>query len=410
MTANPYQFATLLSKAVRRIALGEDKTIGCVQDELGYALGRQGGTAIEYWRKGHIPAQLSDLEGLAREFMNRKALTTRKELKKFLSSADYPALTELCDELFPQMSPEEVVLRRNDAAKGQVPLDNEMKPLTRQLAPFIVGPPIIHPKQFFGRAYELRRIFGLLRRFPLQNVALIGPRRSGKTSLLHYLRQICTTPLTELRPGQANHWLPQAERYRWLFVDFGDARMRTRQGLFEHILSGLSIPVRQTTDLSTFLDLISQHLRMPAVILMDDIASGLASPELDQAFWWSLRSLGSNLTDGNLAFILTSTTLPSLLAQEHGKPSPFFNIFGHTLRLGPLKEKEAYALMKSSPLAFSEADREWIIRESGGWPSLLQILSDSRLLGLEEGAAGEEWKEEGLQRLVGSQQLLDRIG
>lgn len=395
MTAKPYQFATLLTKAVRTIVAREDKTISVVQDELGYALGRQGGTAIEYWRKKHIPSQLGDLEGLAREFVRRQAFTTRKELEKFLSSADYPAVTELCDELFPQVPPEAAT--RDDS------------PLPRQLAPFIVGPPIIHPKQFFGRTYELRRIFGLLRRFPLQNVALIGPRRSGKTSLLHHLRQICTTSNAQLRPAQRNNWLPQAERYRWLFVDFADARMRTRQGLFEHILSGLEIPVCQTTDLSTFLDLISQHLQTPAVILMDDIARGLASPELDQAFWWSLRSLGSNLTDGNLAFILTSTTSPSLLAQEHGKPSPFFNIFGHTLRLRPLKEKEAHELLKSSPIPFSDADREWIITESGRWPCLLQILADSRLMALEEGLAGEEWKEEGLQRLEGSRQLLARI-
>jgi len=55
---------------------------------------------------------------------------------------------------------------------------------------FIAGPPITHPRHFFGRTRELRRLFGLWQQAPLQNAAIIGPRRSGKTSLLNYLRTI----------------------------------------------------------------------------------------------------------------------------------------------------------------------------------------------------------------------------
>ncbi|HEX6386029.1 MAG TPA: BTAD domain-containing putative transcriptional regulator, partial [Anaerolineae bacterium] len=41
--------------------------------------------------------------------------------------------------------------------------------------PFIAGPPITHPARFFGREYELKRLFNLFRRLPLQNAAVIGP-------------------------------------------------------------------------------------------------------------------------------------------------------------------------------------------------------------------------------------------
>ncbi len=53
---------------------------------------------------------------------------------------------------------------------------------------FVAGPPITDPRRFFGRAQELTRIFHWLKGQPMTHVAIIGQRRSGKTSLLHYLR------------------------------------------------------------------------------------------------------------------------------------------------------------------------------------------------------------------------------
>ncbi|MFH7028292.1 MAG: CHAT domain-containing protein [Heteroscytonema crispum UTEX LB 1556] len=66
-------------------------------------------------------------------------------------------------------------------------------------SPFITGTSITHPRDFFGRNYELKRLFNLLKRLPLQNAAIIGKKRSGKTSLLHYLKNITTTPAEDLR-------------------------------------------------------------------------------------------------------------------------------------------------------------------------------------------------------------------
>src|SRR3569832_801233 len=62
------------------------------------------------------------------------------------------------------------------------------KPTNGEPSPFITGPTITHPRNFFGRQRELKRLFDLLKRYPLQNAAIIGKRRSGKTSLLHYLK------------------------------------------------------------------------------------------------------------------------------------------------------------------------------------------------------------------------------
>jgi hypothetical protein len=100
-----------------------------------------------------------------------------------------------------------------------------------------------------------------------------------------------------------------------------------------------------------------------------------------------------------LGFVLAAQEAPALLAHEYGKPSPFFNIFGHSLKLGPLPEAEARELIASSPRSFHPADVDWILTHSGQWPALLQILCDTRLAALEEGQAGSTWQQEGLRRI-----------
>jgi hypothetical protein len=48
--------------------------------------------------------------------------------------------------------------------------------------PFLVGP-VVTPEKFINRRSEIRRAISLLTSG--QSLALVGPPRSGKTSLLH---------------------------------------------------------------------------------------------------------------------------------------------------------------------------------------------------------------------------------
>jgi len=402
MTKSPEKFAQLLTAAIYKIRIAESKTIkktvSLIQDELGYSLGREGGTCIEYWRKGYVPAKLEDVEMLAGELVKRGGLEGT-ELTQFLASAGHPNPAGVTSRLF------------SPAPEGQprpaTPLPDQARPVAEQLAPFIVGPPITRPRQFFGRTQELTRIFGVWKHFPLQNVAVIGRHRAGKTSLLHYLATICTSDPAQLRPDQRTDWLPRPEQYRWVFVDFQDARMGQRERLLRYLLTSFGIPLSEPVTLNNFLDLVSDQLQRPTIVLMDEIGAGLASPELDQQFWWSLRSLGSNYTGGRLGFVLTAHEAPDLLAHEYGKPSPFFNIFGHTINLGPFTEPEARTLIASSPRPFSGDDVEWIMAQSGRWPALLQLLCDTCLTALTEGQAGPAWRSEGLRRLEPFGYLMD---
>ncbi|MDM8529446.1 ATP-binding protein, partial [Anaerolineales bacterium HSG24] len=388
MSTSPQKFSLLLTEAVHKIRIEESKhikkTIRIIQDELGYALGREGGTSIEYWRKGYVPASLIDLENLARELVRRGGLT-ESDAEQLLRAADHPYPSQFIATLFP------------DSEHG----GTERPPLLLEsFAPFVIGPPIAHPCQFFGRERTVKRIFNLWKRLPLQNVAIVGLHRSGKTSLLRYLSQITTTLRSQLRPKQRNDWLPQPELYQWVFVDFQDARMGDQTRLLTHILNELHLPIPNPCDLNNFMDVVSDHLQYPAIIMMDEIGAGLAAPDLNQQFWWSLRSLGSNYSRGKLGFILTAPDTPALLAQEHGKPSPFFNIFGHIVTLKQIDEPAARDLLASSPQPFPSEVVTWMLEQSSRWPALLQILADTYLTALEDGEVNETWQAEGLKRLA----------
>jgi DNA-binding SARP family transcriptional activator len=267
--------------------------------------------------------------------------------------------------------------------------------------PFIAGPPITHPANFFGRERELKRLFHLLRGLPLQNAAIVGPRRSGKTSLLHYMRQIGTAVPQQLRPGQFQNWLPNPHLYRWVFVDFQDTRLGDPTTLLQYLLSEMGLSVPTPCHLDQFLDVVSDELQVPTIILFDEIGVALSRyPALDDSFWESLRSLATNQVGGRLAFILAGAEAPGVLANQSGHGSPFFNIFGYVAALGPLKETEARELVANAPRPFPAADVDWIIAASGGWPMPLQILCRERLLALEEGDAGSDWRAEALRQIA----------
>ena len=270
---------------------------------------------------------------------------------------------------------------------------------TYENSTFITGNPITQPRYFFGRERELKRIFQLLNRHPLQNVAIIGDKRIGKTSLLHYLKTITRTPATELRAEQKHDWLQQPERYRWVFVDFQNVQLQSESGLLRHILQSLQVPVPEPCDLAAFMEILPAQLQQPTVIMFDEIGVGLQHcPELDDRFWECLRSLATNYARGNLAYILAAPILPSDLAQQYGHSSPFFNIFGYTAYLAALTEPEALALIASSTVAFATADVEWILAQSQRLPLLLQILCRERLAGLEL-EEDDDWQAAGLRQI-----------
>ncbi|MFO7537983.1 MAG: hypothetical protein R6X32_07975, partial [Chloroflexota bacterium] len=283
---NPKQFGQLLKVAVRKIALLENKNIALIQDELGYQLGRDsGGVPIQFWERGHIPPQADEVEQLAQALQQRSGLSA-EERRYFYQAAG---------------------------------LEPPLPPVNQA---FIAGPPITQPHHFFGRTYELQRLFGLWQQtaVPLQNAAIIGSRGSGKTSLLLYLQAITTTPAAQLRPGQRRDWLPQPDQYRWIFVDFRNPQLSTRRGLLDYLLTCLGLPVVGNGRLDRFVESVSRELENPTIILLDEIDLALARhDELDDTFWDGLRALASTLVNGKLAFVLSAGGRPQEVAHRHNR-------------------------------------------------------------------------------------------
>jgi len=263
---------------------------------------------------------------------------------------------------------------------------------------FVAGPPITQPHLFFGRNEELARIFGWWQTPPLAHITLIGPRRSGKTSLLLHLRSIAVAKAAHLRPNQKSDWLPSSAIYRWVQIDFQDPRMRCQNRLLCHMLTGFGLSAPDNCSLETFMDIAyARQWTTPTIVLMDELGAGLAATELDQPFWWALRAL-TQATDGYLAFVIASHDQPMRLAEDQGKTSPFFNIFT-TLKLGPFTQDEALALIATSPIPFEDADAAWMLEQSQRWPYLLQICCQERLRALECNEHSDRWQQAAIEQI-----------
>jgi transposase-like protein len=284
---------------------------------------------------------------------------------------------------------------------------------TRLLSPCLVNSPVQMPVQFFGRKNELKRITDLWTRFPLQNIAVIGPKGMGKTSLLNYLYHLSRIDSQDLRPGQRHDWFAGLGEQRWVKVDFNDSLFWNKERFFGYLLKELSqSPASADCDWYHAREIIEQqHLGVPTFILLDNIDVGLSAPELDLSFWSGLRPLCMN-SKSNLAFLITSPQAPEPVAKAYGKPSPFFNVFGQVLRLGPLFEDEARELLQfgasqaqlPAPLTGDEID--WILEQSGRCPMLLQKMCHCRFQALKEGKAVAVWQEECLALRGGMSDLL----
>ncbi|MDM8559314.1 helix-turn-helix domain-containing protein [Candidatus Parabeggiatoa sp. HSG14] len=265
----------------------------------------------------------------------------------------------------------------------------------------IPGIPIFHPCQFFGRSAMLKRIRRAWQQsLALQHVAVIGDRRSGKTSLLKYLQSVTQVPLKDLCSGQPQGWGNwQPKDFQFAFVDFQLPVMCQPESLLIHILKQLNLEIPTPCDPMNFSIVLDEQLDKPTIILMDEIGAGLRSPDLDATFWGNMRAFGNNCADGQLGFVVSAHEPLHKLAKESNKDSPFFNIFGQSIRFEAFTEGEARNLIDSFSLSLTIENTEWMLQKSGCWPALLQLLCDERQYALSEGDTSDNWKDEGLERI-----------
>ncbi len=148
----------------------------CAGAVLAYADGLASGYG---WRLELAPIRADGVASEVRTLAPRARYAGRGRLVLLASTADLPWGTYLLTVRFFD-SPRDVW--RADVTVSNVELGN----------PFLAGPPV-KGERFFGRA---RLLDDVLRNLEDASIALLGPRRSGKTSVLYRLAQLCADTWT----------------------------------------------------------------------------------------------------------------------------------------------------------------------------------------------------------------------
>jgi eukaryotic-like serine/threonine-protein kinase len=240
-----------------------------------------------------------------------------------------------------------------------------------QRNPFLNRVAIQDPEQFFGRAREVSKIFSRIGASRPQSISLVGERRIGKSSLLHYINN----------PQVRARLLDKSESYAFAFIDLQQKRRLTLTEFFTELFAQLS---RETGDkalkkLQPSFDSVRATLEnfrrdgRKLIVLFDEFDAITTNRAFDLEFYSFLRSIANNY---DVAYITSSARdLQELCHTQLIADSPFFNIFTNVF-LRAFTRKEALDLI-IRPSAEAELPLEGYARRiseiAGYFPYFLQI-------------------------------------
>jgi hypothetical protein len=241
--------------------------------------------------------------------------------------------------------------------------------------PFFHRGPVREAAYFFGRAREIEFATDLLRQG--QSLAVSGPRRIGKTSLLFHLAQPEVAAAHGLGPETA----------RWIYLDGGMLDGLDEEWLYGAVdreLGGEADAVPYGHFVERLRALAASRLAgsspaAPRLILaLDEFELIAANPRLGPALFNRLRGL---TTQYPLQFITASRDPLWQLAFAHRETlsSPFFNIFA-PLPLGLFSDEEAGALLaalstRGRKAGFAAETVAHILDLAGPHPLFLQVAA-----------------------------------
>jgi signal transduction histidine kinase len=244
--------------------------------------------------------------------------------------------------------------------------------------PYIAGPPITDPNVFFGRQFDLEKIINLLTG---NFVMLIGPRRIGKTSLLHQL----VYHLSELKE--------KTEQFVPVLVNAeGISEVEFFHVIMEEIVDALQkyLPLETIADLSFDLSNPTYSARIfsrDLQVILKNMHATLPKPcrlallldEMDRLNSFSietqsqLRRIFQRFANSNLSVVVAGVRLHQHWAGEN---SPFYNMFV-PVTLTPFSEAEARRLITEpveSIFSYSDEAVARILEVTLGLPHRIQQL------------------------------------
>jgi hypothetical protein len=248
--------------------------------------------------------------------------------------------------------------------------------------PFFHRGPIHQSEYFFNRQREVSQALGLLRN--LQNVALVGPRRIGKTSLLFHVADPSI---------HADHSLSDAE-YVFVYLDGEELTEldagQIRRAMVEELVAALQAgPCRDEDEAGTvalpegpltyraFRQTVRQLTQrdLKLILCFDEFECLAANRHLGPSFFSSLRGLAGQF---DVAYVTASKALIQALtyAHEGTLSSPFFNTFA-PLHLSLFSDEDAQGLVETlatkASAAFAPDLIHLVVELAGPHPPLLQI-------------------------------------
>jgi hypothetical protein len=244
--------------------------------------------------------------------------------------------------------------------------------------PFFHRGPIRQRDCFFDRQQEVGRALGLLS--SMQNVALVGQRRIGKTSLLFHLADPAVHSAHGLSPA----------RYVFVYLDGGELTElddgEIRSVMAQELVAALEAAGHQGPDLTlpegpceyrAFRHVVRRLTQrgLKLIFCFDEFEGLGANPHLGPSFFSSLRALTGQL---DVAYVTASRTPIHTLAyaQPETLSSPFFNIFA-PLHLGLFSDEDAQGLVETlatkASATFAPELVRLVLELAGPHPLLLQI-------------------------------------
>ena len=242
--------------------------------------------------------------------------------------------------------------------------------------PFFHRGPVRDPAYFFGRSREIAFAADLLRQG--QSLAISGPRRFGKTSLLFHLAH----PDVAARRGLG------ADTTRWVYLDGGTLSGLDEQwfyGAVDQALGGEDDTVPYTRFVERLRGLGAAGLRL--VLAVDEFELVAANPHFGQVLFSRLRGLAAQHP---LQFITASKDplVELTFAHRETLSSPFFNILA-PLHLGPLVEQEALDLLTTLSARggrpFAPDALAYLLDLAGPHPLFLQVAGYRAFAALDGG-------------------------
>jgi hypothetical protein len=244
--------------------------------------------------------------------------------------------------------------------------------------PFVFGNPV-SGKHFSNREKEIKRITTRLK--TMQSTSIVGERRMGKTSLLHYLSDQSEMEKRGFDRGE----------YIFLYFSFEGLTKMTQEQFWRRILrllirayadSKLSDQMRkiwQGEEIDPF-DIEDSFFavkkqRLKTVLLLDEFDTVTQNENLEPDFFGLLRSLIIS-RDTELALVTTSGQEIAEMSPKDTLGSPFFNIF-ETVFLKPFDVNDALQLIDTalvtSGVFFEQTEIEFLTELSGRHPFFLQM-------------------------------------